>query len=427
MIKEAIRGWLFPDVPANLKKKEILDLHRYSTTTKEAGLPINFDTVAKNGDVFSCVRILSTAIGQLPIVLNRKVDNVLEPVEDTVLANIFTVQPNFYQTTQEWLEQCISCLALSGNFYAEIVRNRYGNIAQIIPFYQQNSVDVIMLTDGSIQYTYTTNSSETGLVVKQTFAPFDILHIKMNSYDGYIGTSILTHARKELGIALATEKHTASIFENDATPRMVLESDQTFGDDLTAFNRMRDSWNEVHKGSGNSGKTALLEFGFKARPLQMTPVDSQLIEQRILSRGKIATMFGIPLHRLNDASGSKYASVEQNNKSFYTDTLAPYITRIESHLNLLMPRGFKIKIDDTHFMRGDSATQTEIISKQVSMGLITINEGRKALGFQPVEGGEVFATTTNNLMFGTWAEYEKPELPDPNAKPTPAENNNNAE
>lgn len=393
------------------ERKELLDeiYNRSPWNQNEAGVAVNANTVATHGDVFTCVRILSTSIGQLPIVLNKDKDGVQVQQKDTVLSNIFTKNPNFYQTTQEFLEQIISNLSLNGNFYAEIVRNKYGNVAQIIPFYRQQSVDVIMLTDGSIQYTYTTNDSKTGVVSKEAFKQVDVLHIKMNSYDGYVGMSPVSHARRELGIALATEQHTASIFENDATPRFVLESDQTFGDNLDAFNRMRTSWNDAHKGSDKSGKTALLEFGFKAKPLQMTPVDSQLIEQRILSRAKIASMFGIPAHRLNDASGSKYGNVEQNNKAFYTDTLAPYITRIESKLNELLPKGLSIHIDDKKFTRGDSKTLTEVIGKQLSSGLITVNEGREALGMQPVLGGEVFATTTNNLVFGTWEDYEQPE------------------
>ncbi|CAH6909882.1 Phage portal protein, HK97 family [Vibrio chagasii] len=402
-LKNSLREWLYP---SHIRRKELLEaIFQRGNGSRQAGVVVNPTTVATHGDVFTCIRILSTAIGQLPVELYREKDGVKDKVEGTYLHSVVAVQPCFYMNMQEWLEMCISCLALRGNFYAEIVRNKYGNIAQLIPFAYQDSVRPYMQTDGAINYQYTTNDSRTGEFIKKNYSPDQILHIKMNTFDGLNGTSPITHAARELGISIATEEHTASIFENDATPKFILESDQTFGEDLEAFNRMRDSWNEAHKGSKNSGKPALLEYGFKAKPMQLSPVDTQLIEQRMLSREKVYAMFGVPFHR-GDMRGSKYGNVENGNLGFYRDTLAPLITRIENHLNGLLPRGYSIRIDDSKFTRGDSATLTEVTGKQVSMGLITINEGREAIGLQPVEGGDVFATTTNNLQFSTWADYD---------------------
>jgi hypothetical protein len=38
--------------------------------------------------------------------------------------------------------------------------------------------------------------------------------------------------------------------------------------------------------------------------------------------------------------------------------------------------------------------------------LLTINEGRQILGWEPVEGGDVFAIDNNNVVYGFWKELE---------------------
>lgn len=40
-------------------------------------------------------------------------------------------------------------------------------------------------------------------------------------------------------------------------------------------------------------------------------------------------------------------------------------------------------------------------------GLMTVNEGRGALGWEPVEGGDVFAIDNNNVVYGFWHELEQ--------------------
>ena len=48
----------------------------------------------------------------------------------------------------------------------------------------------------------------------------------------------------------------------------------------------------------------------------------------------------------------------------------------------------------------------EHVEKGVKGGLLTINEGRIILGWEPVEGGDVFAIDNNNVVYGFWNELE---------------------
>lgn len=405
-----IKQWFFNP---STKSNEPLGVSTAHYRRDHAGVSVNENTVATHGDVWTCIKILSSSVGQIPLSMTREEGEKREVIKGKLISRIFTEKPCDYLTSQQWLEMCIACLALRGNFYAEIVRNRYGNIAKIVPFYNQNGVTVRMNDQGRLVYTYVTNTLRTGKYEKFEYSAESILHIKINTLDGIAGTSVITNAARELGISLATEQHTASIFKNDATPKMIMETDASFGDNIDAFNRLKDDVNSALKGSKNSGKTLILENGLKAKPISLSPIDSELISQRILSREKVYAMFGIPLHR-GDVRGGKYGNVEQSNRAFVTETLAPYLCHIENALNELLPDNFRVKFDLTRLLKAESKTLTEITTKQFSMGLITINEARELLGFDKLEGADLFAVQTNNLRFGGIDEFTKPpEEPKP--------------
>jgi HK97 family phage portal protein len=369
---------------------------------KHAGQTVNYTTAMQHNDVYSCVRIKAESLGQLPIKLYR-----MEGVDKVEIFSgrehsIFTQKPNPYQTWQDFNEQYTTSLELLGKFSAEVKRNRFGNVYEIVPFKHQAQVDTHMDDDGNVYYTYTTNDHK-GKRTTQTYLPTDILYIRTFTLDGINGISTISQCALAIGTAIAGERHAASLFENGAMPMGVLQTDDTF-DDEEAVQRLRQQWNEMHSGSKNSGKTAILEGGLTYKPLTMTAVDAQLLEQRKFSREQIASMFRVPLHLLQASTGMKYANVEQNNISFFRDALMPLAQKLENHISQFLPKNHMIKLDEKAFVRGDRAATIASVEREIKSGLLSINEARTQLGYAVIEGGNVFAIKTNNLTFGKWED-----------------------
>ena len=397
------------------KKPETKSTNPYSDSSffgtlfgrnKYAGQDVNYTTAMQHNDVYSCVRIKAESLGQLPMRLYRNEGKAKIEITAGREFEIFTQRPNQFQTWQNFNEQYTTSLELLGKFSAQIKRNRFGNVYEIIPFKQQENVSTEMNAEGSVYYTYATNDGK-GKTTLQNYAPSEILFIRAFTLDGYHGISTISQCALAIGTAIAGEKHSAALFENGAMPMGVLQTDESFGDDEEAVQRLRQQLEEMHKGSKNSGKTAILEYGLKYQPITMTAVDAQLLEQRKFSREQIASMFRVPLHLLQASTGMKYANVEQNNIAFFRDALMPIATKLENHINQLLPKNHIVKLDEKAFVRGDRQALVSTIKEEITAGLCSVNEGRIELGRDPIEGGDVFAIQTNNLTFGVYTDLPK--------------------
>lgn len=371
---------------------------------KHAGVDVNYNTAMQHNDVYTCVRIKAESLGQLPVKLYRSEDGTRRTeITSGREHTIFTQRPNEYQTWQEFIETYVTSLELIGHFAAEIKRNRFGNVYSIVPFKFQNNVQSSMNSEGQVYYTYSTNNGK-GHVETQTYLQSDILFLKSFTLDGYSGISTVSQCALAIGTAIAGEQHSAALFENGAMPMGVLQTDESMGDDEEAIQRLRQQWQELHSGSKNSGKTAILEYGLKYQPLTMTAVDSQLLEQRKFSREQIAGMFRVPLSLLQASTGMTYNNVEQNNLAFFRDALMPLAYKLELNINLILPESHYIKLDEKAFVRGDRKALVDTVKAEIEAGLCSVNEGRMELGRDPVEDGDVFAISTNNITFGKYSE-----------------------
>ena len=371
------------------------------------GVDVNYTSAMRQQDVYTCIRIKAESIGQLPVQLFR-VDsrNVKKLVNGGRDHKIFTKRPNPYQTWQEFNETYVTAMELLGNFFAEVKRNKYGSVYEIIPFEHQNNVQVGM-NRGQVYYTYATNDGQ-GKQSFKSYEPSNILHIKQHSINGYRGLSPIDHNHRTIGSAIAADDHSASMFENGASLKGVLTTDEVFGeDDDGAISRIKKGWSDIYGGKNNAGKTAVLEYGLKYQSIAMSAVDTQLIEQRKYSREQICSLFRVPSHMLNDPSGMKYNTVEHNNTAFFRDSLMPLITKLENNINELVKDNQIIALNEREFVRGDRATQVKTIKEEISAGLCSVAEGRSYLGYEPVDGTDVFVTKSNNFEYGEWANYAK--------------------
>lgn len=374
----------------------------YSSIYTHAGQVVTSRTAIQHETVYACIKVLAEACGQLPLEVYRNGSKIESGRQWHILAK----QPCDYQTTQEWVETAVTALMLKGNFYCLIYRSPLG-ITKIEPFRYQDSVTVDMDNNGVVYYTYTANNGSGGLNRQSqvTYSQRDIFHLKLNNLDGFKGISPIQAGARAIGTALSQDSHQANTMSNSATPRGLLYTDQIFKD-RELLTQHQKEWQTKYGGSANSGKTPILDGGLKYVPMAMSAADAQLLEQRQFSREQIAQIFQVPLHKLGVTGAIKYGTVEQANIAFMRDALIPILTKIENNLNLLLNGNLSVKFNEMEFVRGDYGSQTKAVGEQLKLGLISVNEGRKQLGYEPVEGGDVHAVDTNNLTFNSFANLQ---------------------
>lgn len=330
--------------------------------------------------VYACVRILAEAVAGLPLHTYRYLSGgAKEKALDHPLYYLLHDEPNPEMTSFVFRETLMSHLLLWGNAYAQIIRNGKGQITALYPL-MPNRMTVDRTSNGKIYYTYLVNDSDNPTLKAQGqvyLRKEDIFHIPGLGYDGLVGYSPISMAKNAIGMALATEEYGAKFFENGASPSGVLEHPGTIKDP----ERLRESWNSLFKGSGNSHKVAVLEEGLSFKPIAISPNEAQFLETRKFQIDEIARIFRVPPHMVGDLEKSSFSNIEQQSLEFLKYTLDPWVTRWEQsiHRSLILEsekRDYFVKFNVDGLLRGDYQSRMNGYAVGIQNGFMSPNDIR---------------------------------------------------
>ncbi|WP_040210843.1 phage portal protein [Clostridium polynesiense] len=395
-----------------------------------SGKSVNEYTAMQTTAVYSCVRILSEAIASLPLHLYRYKENGKERVYNHSLYRLLHDEPNSEMTSFVFRETLMSHLLIWGNAYAQVIRDGAGRVVELYPLLP-NKIDVARDKSGEIYYTYTSYSEDNpkfkgyGTVILRRQ---DVLHIPGLGFDGLVGYSPIAMAKNAVGMIIACEEYGASFFANGANPGGVLEHPGVLKDPK----KVRDSWNEVYRGTKNSHKVAVLEEGMKYQQIGIPPEEAQFLETRKFQINEIARLYRIPPHMIGDLEKSSFSNIEQQSLEFVKYTLDPWVIRWEQALqrSLLLPNEKKeyfIKLNVDGLLRGDYQSRMNGYSIGRQNGWLSTNDIRELEDMNPIpdaEGGNLYLINGNMTKLkdaGIFATAEKGNA-DSNNKDTQQEN-----
>ena len=185
---------------------------------------------------------------------------------------------------------------------------------------------------------------------KIPFNPNEILHFKnFNPMGGYPnphkGMSIVQSAMWAVETDNEARSWNYSFFKNSAKPDGILSTEGTLSD--SQYERIKQDWKQNHGGSGNNGKTAIMEGGLKWQDISKTQRDMDFIEQRLFSRDEIFTMFRVPKSVLGIVEDVNRANAEASDYVFAKRTIKPLMKRFITTLNeyLLPEYGVTLRFD----------------------------------------------------------------------------------
>lgn len=337
----------------------------------------------REATVFTCVKILSEAIGKLPLKIYQD-ENGIRRASDHYLYRILKLRPNPYMSATDY-KRCLEVQRnLHGNAFAAIdferSRAAAGRVAGLYPL---NSERMTIYVDNkglisskrAVWYVYKDNENR-----EVKFSADEILHFKGFSLDGISGMSTIERLKSTIETAGSAGKFLTNSYRNGMQTNGIInytgdlspESEKTF---LKHFESMSS-------GVRNANKVALLPLGFTYQPIAMKLTDAQFVENTRLTLQQITAAFGIKPHQINDQTKTSYASTEEANREFYTDTLMPIITMYEEEytyklfLDQELKSGFYIKANPDVILRADTQKRYEAYAKAVNNGFKTPNEIR---------------------------------------------------
>ncbi len=366
-----------------------------------SGKIVNEFTAMQTTAVYSCVRILAEAVASLPLHVYRYKENGKERVYNHNLYHILHNEPNTEMSSFVFRETLMSHLLIWGNAYAQIIRDGAGRVVALYPLLP-NKMAVSRDKNGEIYYIYTTTSDENpnfkdyGSVVLRKQ---DVLHIPGLGFDGLVGYSPIAMAKNAVGMTIATEEYGASFFANGANPGGVLEHPGVLKDPK----KVRDSWNEVYRGTANAHKIAVLEEGMKYQQIGIPPEEAQFLETRKFQINEIARLYRIPPHMVGDLEKSSFSNIEQQSLEFVKYTLDPWVIRWEQAMqrSLLLPKEkqeFFIRLNVDGLLRGDYQSRMNGYSVARQNGWLSSNDIREMEDMNPIpdeEGGNLYLINGN--------------------------------
>jgi len=343
-----------------------------------SGEEVNEQSALGISTVFSAISLLADSIALLPLKTMRydgqKVIHTEKPK--------FLEKPNVAQDISMFslVHQTISTLAMHGNAFILVDRDRQGRPIQLTPIHPEKVK--VEMDNGKKCFMLMTKRGQ----YDRKITTYNMLHLVWYQYPGQLtGVSPLRANGNTYGLALAMERHLSQFYGQGGTPSSVLETDR----DLTAEQAsiLKDTWLGNHN---RNRKPAVLTGGLKWKAISAA-AGNELIDAREQITHEIARVFRIPAHLLLAKDGSNvYSNLESNGLAFIRHTLLPWIRRIEDSFTTLLPGKQFVRLDTDEYARGDQLSRVRSFQVAISSGMMTPNEARAKLDLEPYEGGDKF-------------------------------------
>lgn len=328
--------------------------------------------------VLAAVRVIAEGVAALPLkVYHRLPNGDKEPFPDHPLYRVLHDQPNGWQTSFEFRETLQAHLCLRGNAYASI--GTYGGeVVSLMPL-DPDRMRIEGRKNGGFVYVYARHDGGTTRYDRD-----EILHIRGLSSDGYYGLSPLQYMRQTLSLTSQLQDHADSLFKNGARPGVVFETDQPMR--VNVAKALKEEWDRTHAGTANTGKTAIMPFGLKAKTIGMTNEDAQFLESRKFQVSEIARFFRVPPHLIGDLEKATFSNIEQQALEFVTYTLRPWLTRWEQAIkrDLITDRDVFVEFQTLDLLRGDAASRAQFYKELSYLGAMSVNDIRRAENMPPI-------------------------------------------
>ena len=300
--------------------------------------------------------------GQLPL------QSVIKGIKRSRVDLLLNKEPNLFQDISSFRRNLIIDYLLDGNIFI------YYDGAHM--YHLPADKMIIHTSEETYVEKYTYNNSV-------NFSPREIIHVKENSfYSIYRGVSRLKPALRTMILMRRMRDFQDNFFKNGAVPGLVLKSPNTLSEKIKE--RMIQSWSARYRPDAGGRRPLILDGGIEIDEISNVNFKELDFQSAIEENEKIILKaLGIPPILLDSGNN---ANLRPNMRLYYLETILPIIRKINFALERFF--GFEIVEDATNIpaLQPELRDQSQYYSALVNTGIISPNEAREALNFDPVEG-----------------------------------------
>ncbi|MCK8669292.1 phage portal protein [Pseudomonas azerbaijanoccidens] len=363
-----------------------VDMEVGGKTTK-AGVKVTTKTALSISMVWSCVKILSESLSGLPLKLYEDGKEGRKLVGGSDRALKLLRKPNPYMTMLNFLKFVVVNIAIRGNAFSLIERNRNGDPIGFVPL----KFDTVTIdTEDELMYWVTPKDSQ-----RFPVSPENMLHFKLFSLDGIVGLSPIEYQAETMGLAKAGQQWSSRFMRKGGFTGGYVIYENFLNKQQEA--QIMAKFPDVRKGDADDiGKMAILQGNPKIVPAGLSQKDAQFIESQQFQEEALAGIYGVPLWLANRAGKTSImgSNLEQQLIGFITFGLKPYIDVVEDELNDKVYRKDSRFVEFTveGLQRADSAGRATLFAAALGgsggSGWMSVNEVRRKENLPPLDGPE---------------------------------------
>ena len=353
-------------------------------------------------NVRTCVDFLARNIAQLGLHVFRRVSETDRVrLRDYGLAQLLTrpLPPAMKLTYYRLIETLISDMGIYFNGYWLKIRQD-GMLKGLLPI----PPTYINVNGGLIPRNYELTIGGKMLPVP----PDDIVHVHGYNPDNPVyGLSPLETLRRTLAEEHAAGEYREGFWANAARMNGILKRPAEAPEwSDTARERFLAEFEELYSGSGNSGKTAILEEGMDWMQTSFNSQESEYLAGRKLTREECARAYHIPLPMVGILDHATFSNIKEQHKNLYQDSLGPWLAMIEQDIELqLLPefednKGVYVEFNINEKLQGSFDEQTTAMQSAVGRPWLTADEARARMNMPSMGGDAAMLVTPLNVLVG---------------------------
>ena len=303
--------------------------------------------------------------------------SVAKNIKRSKIDLLLNKEPNPFQDINTFRRNIIIDMILDGNIFIYF---------DGVHLYHLPAADMIIHADDATyvkKYTYKERID---------YSPSEIIHVKENSfYSIYRGVPRLSPALRTIQLMMRMRSFQDNFFKNGAVPGLVLKSPNTLSEKIKE--RMLLSWQARYKPDAGGRRPLILDGGIEVDKISNVNFKELDFQNAIAENEKIILKaLGVPPILLDSGNN---ANIRPNLRLYYLETILPIVRK----LNFALERyfGFEISEDVTNIpaLQPELRDQSQYYTSLVNTGVISANEARVKLGFEPIEGHDELRIPAN--------------------------------
>ena len=372
-------AWLVGVESRSAVEKRSIDSVPWVHSSGAGGSAVSVDRVLRLAPVYAAGRLLASNIAAAPL---RQFREVGGSVQQLSLSSLFA-SPSTQGNLNDWIWRAVLSMVYRGNAVGYVTARDYlgyPTMVEWLPMDWVQVVDTMPYGEGSfvkpIWY----------ILGNRVQDPNDIVHIPWFTLPGKVlGLSPIGAFASMATTNLAAQEYMEAWHATGGVPPGTFKNTTQTVDQADASVIKARLMEAIR-----SRQPIVYGKDWDYNPITVPAYEAQFISTLKLGATQLAAIYGVPPELIGGETGGSmsYSSPEQREVELIQLTLTPWMTKLDSHLSMLIPRGQCVKFDADALIRLDPLTRWAIYEKQRLIGGANVDEIRNKENMPPLPDGQ---------------------------------------